>query len=194
MNTVRIMKNSLRDEYKARRAELSSEKKASLDEKICRAFLSLASYRFSDVILAYFPTSEEIDIRPLLEDALAKGKRVALPRTAPDSRMDFYFVHSLEELTPGQFGLWEPSPQAGRYQPDGTPALMIIPALAYDTFGYRLGYGRGYYDRYINGFEGTRAGLCYTSFLSRESLPRGRFDIAVDFIVTEKGVKLIEKA
>ena len=70
---------------------------------------------------------------------------------------------------------------------------MIIPALAYDKFGYRLGYGRGFYDRYVNRFQGIKAGLCYRTFLKNAPLPRGRFDMAVDYVVTEKGVKLVEQ-
>ena len=195
MNTVRNTKNQMRSEYLEKRAGISAETRRAWDEKICKVFLSLASYRFSDVVLAYLPSGGEIDIRPVLFYALAKGKRVALPRSAEGEAMDFYFItreelEKVEDLDADAPRL--PAPDACRYCPDGSPAFMIIPALAYDTAGYRLGYGRGYYDRYINSFVGTRAGLCYTSFLSGTPLPRGRHDIAADFIVTEKGVRFVE--
>ena len=195
MSYIRDVKNKIRETYRSRRDELSFEQKAAWDKKIIQNITSLASYRFADVILAYHPLDAEIDIRPLLEAALAAGKRVALPLCYADSRMDFFYITSLDELNDGKFGLKEPSADNEKYDcNDPSPALMLIPALVYDHWGFRLGYGRGFYDRYVNSFQGTKAGLCYRSFLYPTALPRGRFDFAVDYIVTEKGVKLIEKA
>lgn len=194
MSYIRDVKNKIRDTYRSRREELSPEQKAAWDKKIIQNITSLASYRFADVILAYHPLEGEIDIRPLLETALAAGKKVALPLCYNEGRMDFFYITSLDELNDGKFGLKEPSPHNEKYQrEDPAQALMLIPALVYDTHGYRLGYGRGYYDRYVNGFSGMKAGLCYRASLHPTPLPHGRFDFAVDYIVTEKGVKLIEK-
>ena len=195
MSYIRDAKNRIRDTYRSRRDELSPEQKAAWDKKIIQNITSLASYRFADVLLAYHPLDGEIDIRPLLEAALAAGKKVALPLCYNEGRMDFFYITSLDNLNNGKFGLKEPSPDGEKYIPDNKlQALMLIPALVYDTNGYRLGYGRGYYDRYVNGFVGMKAGLCYRNFLHPTPLPHGRFDFAVDYIVTEKGVKLIEKA
>lgn len=195
MSYIRDIKNKIRDTYRSRREELSPEQKAAWDKKIVQNITSLASYRFASVILAYHPLDGEIDIRPLLEAALAAGKKVALPLCYAEGRMDFFYITSLDELNSGKFGLKEPSPQNEKYScDDPAPALMIIPALVYDNLGYRLGYGRGYYDRYVNNFHGVKAGLCYRSSLHPTPLPHGRFDFSVDYIVTEKGVKLIEKA
>ena len=195
MSYIRDVKNQIRDTYRSRRDELSPEQKDAWDKKIIQNITSLASYRFADVLLAYHPLDGEIDIRPLLEAALAAGKKVALPLCYNEGRMDFFYVTSLNNLNDGKFGLKEPSPHGEKYdRNDAAPALMLIPALVYDTHGFRLGYGRGYYDRYVNSFKGTKAGLCYRAFLHDAPLPHGRFDFAVDYIVTEKGVKLIEKA
>lgn len=195
MSYIRDVKNKIRETYRSRREELTPEQKSAWDKKIIQSITSLASYRFANVILAYHPLDGEIDIRPLLEAALAAGKKVALPLCYAEGRMDFFYITSLDELNDGRFGLKEPSPDNEKYERDDpVPALMLIPALVYDNLGFRLGYGRGFYDRYVNNFKGTKAGLCYRSFLYPTPLPRGRFDFAVDYIVTEKGVKLIEKA
>ncbi|MBQ4121029.1 MAG: 5-formyltetrahydrofolate cyclo-ligase [Clostridia bacterium] len=195
MSYIRDVKNKIRETYRSRRDELSPEQKAAWDKKIIQNITSLASYRFADVILAYHPLDGEIDIRPLLESALAAGKKVALPLCYAEGRMDFFYITSLDNLNDGKFGLKEPSPDNEKYDRDNpAQVLMLIPALVYDQNGYRLGYGRGYYDRYVNSFHGTKAGLCYRAFLHPTPLPHGRFDFAVDYIVTEKGVKLIEKA
>lgn len=196
MSFIRDVKNKIRDTYRQKRRELSPEQKAMLDSRIVNHFRSLASYRFATVLLAYYPLESEVDIRPLLEDALASGKQLALPRCeAEGSGMDFYFVSSLDELRPGRFGIWEPPVGAKRFErQQDIASMIIIPALVYDRFGYRLGYGRGFYDRYVSDYKGVKAGLCYNAFVRSNPLPKGRFDIAVDYIVTEKGVRLIEKA
>lgn len=196
MSYIRDTKNKIREGYRQKRRELIPSLKQSMDARIVRHFLSLASYRFSDVLLAYYPMEEEVDIRPLIEEALASGKRVALPRCQPEgARMDFFFISSLDELVPGRYGIPEPGPAAELFDRKSTlPSIIVIPALVYDRFGYRLGYGRGYYDRYVGDFCGVKAGVSYNAFVRSASLPRGRFDIAVDYIVTEKGVRLIEKA
>jgi len=193
MSNIRDLKNRLRAEIRATRATLSEEQKNALDQAICKQISSLASYRFSEILLAYYPLEDEINVLPLIKDTLALGKRVALPRCREDNLMDFYYITSLDDVELGAFGIHEPKTTCEKYDPaESRPAIMLIPALLYDKFGYRLGYGRGYYDRFVNRFVGVKAGLCYREFLRNSPLPRGRFDMAVDYIVTEKGVKLID--
>lgn len=194
MSNIRDIKNRLRAELRAARESLTRDEKAALDQAILRQFRSLASFRFAEVILAYYPLDEEIDVLPLIKDALSLGKRVALPKCLEGNQMDFYYINSLDDVETGAFGIREPKASCELYDIESQrPAVMLIPALSYDKFGYRLGYGRGYYDRYVNRFAGVKAGLCYRAFLKDAPLPRGRFDMAVDYVVTEKGVKLIEK-
>jgi 5-formyltetrahydrofolate cyclo-ligase len=66
-----------------------------------------------------------------------------------------------------------------------------VPCLSYDPYGFRIGYGKGYYDRFLSAFEGTKIGLCYSEFES-ERLPRGKYDIKLDVVMTEKGVTVIK--
>ena len=81
----------------------------------------------------------------------------------------------------------EPIPEKCRKLNDFTSSVCIVPALVYDKQGFRLGYGKGYYDRFLSGFHGVTAGLIYSDFVVK-SLPRGRFDKASDIAITEKGV------
>lgn len=193
MSNIRDVKNRLRADVKAARELLSDEEKNTLDRAICKQFSSLASFRFSEVLLAYYPLKDEVNILPLIEEALTLGKKVALPRCRENSQMDFYLISSLDDVESGAFGIFEPKTSCPIYEPtENRPAIMLIPALAYDQFGFRLGYGRGFYDRYVNRFSGVKAGICYRAFLRNTPLPRGRFDMAVDYVVTEKGVKLVE--
>ncbi len=193
-NYIRTAKNELREHYIEKRASLSASEKALLDKKIITNIMSTVSYRFSDTLLAYCPTRGEVDITPLMIDALARGKRLALPKCESVGRMDFHFITSLDELKVGKFGILEPPANSPVFEKDsGKASLMIVPALVFDRLGFRLGYGGGYYDRYINGYSGVKAGLAYSAFVSDKPLPRGRYDVASDFVVTEKGVLIIEK-
>lgn len=194
MSYIREAKNKIRDTYRDKRNALTPEQKEKLDSAIIGQIKNLASFRFSQVILAYAALPDEIDVTPLILDALAMGKRVALPRCGENSSMEYYFITSLDDLEEGSFGIREPKTTLEKYdRSSDAPALMIIPALVYDKYGYRLGYGRGFYDRYVNGFKGGKAGLSYRFCIHSSPLPRGRFDFAVDFIVSEKGVTLCEK-
>lgn len=192
-NSIKEQKKQLRADYAVRRAALDPVWKAQLDQRIAAAFTSLVSYRYADILLLYYPRPDEIDTRPILTAALAAGKRVALPRCRREGQMDFLFIESEKDLVPGKFAIPEPREDRPRFDPStpGKGILMAVPGLAFDRRGYRLGYGKGYYDRYLAGLEITTAGLIYSDFVAK-SLPHGHYDLPVHFIVTEKGVTLVE--
>ena len=98
-------------------------------------------------------------------------------------------MFSLDELTIGSFSVPEPLAEAPLYRNDSSLTVCVIPALAYDGQGYRLGYGKGYYDRFLTDFSGTRIGVGY-QMLMLEQVPHNRFDLKADLIVTEKGVRI----
>lgn len=102
--------------------------------------------------------------------------------------MTYHLVNSVDELLPGAYKIPEPHARKPEYKDDGK-ALCLVPALVYDTDGYRLGYGKGYYDRYLTNFSGSTAGVIYSDFIC-DRVPRGRFDLAVEILVTEKGVRI----
>ena len=190
---LKEIKKQLRAEYLARRRSLSPQQKASLDQRITTLFLSLTSYRYAETLLLYYPRPDEIDTRTILSAALSAGKKVALPCTNPDGTMVFRYISSEMDLVPGNFKIPEPSSDRPLFDPDADCAgvLMVVPALSFDRSGYRLGYGKGYYDRYLENRSIATAGLIYGDFVSPK-LPRGRYDLPVRFLVTEKGVLCIE--
>ncbi len=191
MNELRERKNKIRKEFKALRRDMEPSLKQEYDRRICEKFLSLASYRFADSLLLYAPLNDEINIYPIAEDALKKGKTVAFPRCDNDAHtMTYYIIEDLSQLKQGSYGIREPDPSLPVYDPEKSKtenSVCFIPALVFDKAGYRLGYGKGYYDRYLTSYEGSKMGVGYSACLV-DVLPRGRFDTAVDFLVTEKGV------
>ncbi len=191
MNELRERKNRIRDEYRALRSSIEPSVKKDYDARICQRFMSLASYRFADVLFLYSPLKTEIDVLPIAEDALKRGKIVTFPRCNEDENtMTYYVVTDLSQLERGAFGIMEPNANLPVFNPEvheGSNMICFVPALVFDKSGYRLGYGKGYYDRYLCDFHGAKVGVQYHSCVV-DSLPRGRFDTAVDFLVTEKGV------
>ncbi len=193
MLELKSAKTALRTHYAALRREMDPEMHKFRDKKICRLFLSLITYRCASTLLLYAPVRGEIDITPIALRALADGKRIAYPRCGSlPGEMEFHLVTDLAQLEEGTFHLPEPSETLPRLDPqrEGKDAVCVLPALAYDRDGYRLGYGKGYYDRYLTRFPGRRVGLIYSDFLT-EKLPRGRYDLPVDLLITEKGVRVL---
>ena len=104
--------------------------------------------------------------------------------------MKYHEVKSLDELEIDSYGIAEPAESCPVYDPASPgAAVCFVPGLVYDKAGYRLGYGKGFYDRYLSGFSGCTIGVVYSDYILPE-VPRGRFDVTVDILLTEKGVRV----
>lgn len=190
MQDVRDQKKAFRAECRRKRSDISKTNGVLLSERMCEHFIASYEYKYADILLAYHPTGSEADILPLIKKALADGKRVALPICREDSDdMDFYFISSLDLLCIGRFSIPTPPPFAEKYLPseDLCRAVIAVPALAFDKSGKRLGYGRGFYDKYLPRFFGRRVGFQFSELVFG-ALPCEEHDIAVNMIVTENGV------
>jgi len=185
---IRLEKQKLREEYKAVRRAMSPQQRTEYGEKIRERVRSLWGYRESSTLLCYVSGSLEVETRPLIALALQEGKHVAVPRCVPDTRiMEFYLIDSLDELSPGSFGILEPKPQAERLLNRFENCLCIVPALALDMQGYRLGFGKGYYDRFLSHFPGSSLSLCCENSIVPK-IPHGKFDKRMPLIVTERRI------
>ena len=188
-DNVKEIKKSLRNQYKQYRLDLPADVKADYDKKICDALLQLVSFRHSETILMYAPLEGEIDVMPIAVKALEMGKKVAFPRCVEEPRnLDFKYVSSLEELKSGSYSIAEPTEDMESVK-DYSKSICIIPGVVFDEWGYRVGYGKGYYDRFLGRYGETRIGLVYSDFIL-DRIPRGHFDRSVDILVCEKGVRV----
>ncbi|MCL1952977.1 MAG: 5-formyltetrahydrofolate cyclo-ligase [Oscillospiraceae bacterium] len=179
-------KRTLRRELLALRNAIPPRDKQVWDAKINDAILNDAQFRQSQAILAYCPVGSEPDIRPALEEALRLGKALYLPKCKPGTReMTFHRIDSLENLRPGAYGI--PEPEENNWQLFIVHCqLCIVPGVAFDAAGFRLGYGGGYYDRFLARHARLRTlGVCYGVLLCA-SLPRDDTDIAVERVLTEQ--------
>ncbi len=185
LNDIRPVKAALREKYRSIRTSMTADEKNSYDEAIAQQVRRLWQYEKNDTLLVYVSTPIEVDTHAIIEQALRDGKKVAVPRCVSGTRnMEFYFIRSLDDLEPGSFGVLEPNPDKTELMTDFSRGLCIVPAFSYDWSGYRLGYGKGYYDRFLSRFEGNIIGVCYSSCVQR-SLPHGRYDRPVELLVTE---------
>ena len=186
---IRKLKTRLREQYRAVREQMAPDVRAAADQQIAETVRKLWQYRTSRQLLVYVSTPIEVDTHRIITQALADGKRVAVPRCVPGTRnMEFYYIRSMDDLAPGSFGVLEPQNDPSQLVTDYSRAMCIIPAFSYDYTGYRLGYGKGYYDRFLAGFEGYMIGICYSACV-RRSLPHGRFDRPAQLLVTENYIR-----
>ncbi len=186
---IRQLKTRLRTQFRTIREEMEPSVRSRADESIANMVRKLWQYRVSRQILVYVSTPIEVDTHRIIAQALADGKRVAVPRCVPDTRqMEFYYIRSMGDLAPGSFGVLEPAPDPANLVTDTTSSMCLIPAFSYDFTGYRLGYGKGYYDRFLANYQGHMIGICYSACV-RRYLPHGRFDRPVQLLVTEKYIR-----
>lgn len=177
------LKALLREKYKKTRRE---EKSILSDEIITCKVLESEVYKNAETLFIYCSSGTEADTYGIIKDALSKGKKVALPKcTDKDGMMDFYIIKDLESsLNKGMFSIMEPDIEKCSRAVERDNSVCIVPGLAFDKCGYRLGYGKGYYDRFLSKFKGISIGLCYSACLC-DGLPFNEYDCKVDMIITD---------
>lgn len=168
---------------------MPKEQKEKKDSAIRKKVQSLRQYQRCQTLLTFVSSPIEVDTRILIEEALAQGKQVAVPYCIEGTHeMEFYLIRSLEELSPRTFGVLEPDADRCEKFTREKNSICLVPGLAFDFQGFRLGYGKGYYDRFLSGYTGTKIGIVYEECM-RTRLPHGYFDVPVDLLITEKRIK-----
>lgn len=182
-------KSALRRQILDARHRTAPEVHHAIDAGIFRQLTTLESWRKARTIFLYCSTAEEVGTAQLMEDALQQGKRVCVPLcTEKKGEMYACEIQSVSQLAPGHFGIPEPPGNAPRVPPQSID-LCIVPCLAADPFGNRLGYGGGYYDRFLAQTTAETIVLCPENcFLSQ--LPAEPHDRRCNRIVTERQVHI----
>ena len=153
------MKAELRKQVLQEMKAISQEQKQAMDQALTDQFLKHPFYQEAKVIATYLSFPHEFQTQELIEQALKDGKKVLIPKTYPKGRMDFV-VYDPQQLVKTSFGLLEP--QGDLEVVDASQIDLIhVPGLAFTTEGYRIGYGGGYYDRYLEYFSGHTLSTVY---------------------------------
>ena len=152
---------------------------------IQRRFAHSDEFNYARILASYYPVGSEVRTQRIVRIALKSNRLVALPRTVGD-HIKFYQILSNTDLIPGKFGIREPSDSSDSCVSDNID-LLLVPGIVFDTKGYRIGYGYGYYDRFIARKKKSivSVGLAY-EFQVCEKVPRSDNDQKINVLVTEK--------
>lgn len=174
-----------------KRKELSDTQHQAFSESICQKIIELAEYKNAENLLVFYPYSGEADILFIAKDALDTGKNVFFPKVTGETTMDFIKVESLKDFTDGYKGIKEPIDNIiyDRIQSNGK-TIMILPGSVFDTYGNRCGYGKGYYDRYLQSgcLHITKVGVCFSLQMMKKIPDVKETDIPMDYVITEETV------
>lgn len=186
-------KKEIRSSLLARRNELTKEDISKKSGQIQSRLYGEMVYQECGILLTYVSYQSEVDTWEIISRAWEDGKKVFVPKTGKNGQMEFYRIQSYKELEPGFHGIMEPDGSTARFQPEKEqeePVLILVPGCAFDTFGNRIGYGGGYYDRYFARLsKGVKAALSY-DFQLLGKITADRLDQKMDEIITEKRVMI----
>ena len=147
----------------------------------------LPEYQLAQCIACYVSIKNEVSTQAFIQKALGEGKQVGVPVTKPDGVMDFQAITGINDLQPVHFGLLEPVADSQKVISLETFDLVIVPGIAFDRWGHRIGSGGGYYDRFLEQTEAIRTGLAY-AFQVVDEVSVEPHDLKMDMIVTENEV------
>ncbi|KXU03377.1 5-formyltetrahydrofolate cyclo-ligase [Streptococcus oralis] len=153
------MKSKLRKQVLQEMKAVPQKQKIAMDQALTERFLNHPVYHEAKVVATYLSFPHEFQTQGLIDQALKDGKKVLIPKTYPKGRMDFV-VYDPQQLKKTSFGLLEP--QGDLEVVDASQIDLIhVPGLAFTREGYRIGYGGGYYDRYLENFAGQTMSTIY---------------------------------
>lgn len=182
-------KKELRKILLEKRRSIPKEKKAIYDKEISKNIIGSDYFKKAEQVLIFASTDEEFDTCYIIERCRLEHKRVFYPRCLDrDGNMEFLKADCVGDLELGSYKLLEPKTTCKKYKPKEND-LIIVPALSVDKNKHRIGYGKGYYDRFLKDFNGVSICPCYSEMCT-EKLPADEYDIKVSYVATDKEVIL----
>ena len=180
-------KKQLRKALKEKRKDIPFEEKVIMDKKISDKIIESDYFKNAEQVLVFASTNGEFDTQYIIEDCRNRCKKVFYPLCLDGmGRMEFFKVDSPENLEIGMYNIPEPKTNLKKYIPTEND-LIIVPCLSADKSRNRIGYGKGYYDRFLKDFNGVSICPCYSELLT-DILPTDENDIKINIIVTDKEV------
>ena len=173
-------KQQLRQVIRQKKRAMTEQMILSASEKLAHQFYATRQYQNAQTIYGYLPYNQEVRTVPILQQALRDGKRVAVPKVYGDT-MRFIYLTDLSQVAPSSMGI--PEPVADGPVAEDTTALVLMPGIAFDSKGNRMGYGGGYYDKFLaDEPDHPTVALCY-SFQLIDTIPTAEYDIPVDLVI-----------
>jgi len=176
----KMEKSILREKIKKQRDQLTPEERQAWDAEIWQFLWALPQYQKAQTLMTYLSFGSEVNTWPIVERAWVEGKTVLVPKIRRyPKEIIAVAITSCNDLEPGLWGIYEPISDVA-VSPQEID-LIIVPGLAFDSIGYRLGYGGGYYDRFLPQVTGYKVGLCYPPFFME--VPIEPWDQCVDLVI-----------
>lgn len=177
------MKQALRTKMREKRKALSRVLYAEKSEAVRARLEQLPLFKEANRMLIYVSTNEEVDTHVLIQSALKQGRKVFVPKIQ-EGAMALCPLQNWDTLKPGKFGILEPCMPLRAAKPRHMD-LIIVPGVAFDSRGHRIGYGKGFYDKLLKETKGEKVGLAFHEQLI-EAVPSEAHDVALDLIVTDQ--------
>lgn len=195
-----ISKEKVRKKAVETRDSIDEESRQQKSEEIAKKILEADWFKEADIVLSYHAFRSEVEVDALNRAVLTQGKKLYLPKTyVKEKQIRFFEITDLSKLKRGYQKIWEPTGEEQEFsfetvKEEQKKVLMIMPGTAYDARGYRMGYGGGYYDRYLNAHEAEWKMIDFMTVFAAFSeqkmilIPGERCDVKPDVIVTEKEI------
>ncbi len=195
-----ISKEKVRKKAVETRDSIDEESRQQKSEEIAKKILEADWFKEADIVLSYHAFRSEVEVDTLNRAVLTQGKKLYLPKTyVKEKQIRFFEITDLSKLKRGYQKIWEPTGEEPEFsfetvKEEQKKVLMIMPGTAYDARGYRMGYGGGYYDRYLNAHEAEWKIIDFMTVFAAFSeqkmilIPGERCDVKPDVIVTEKEI------
>lgn len=195
-----ISKEKVRKKAVETRDSIDEESRQQKSEEIAKKILEADWFKEADIVLSYHAFRSEVEVDTLNRAVLTQGKKLYLPKTyVKEKQIRFFEITDLSKLKRGYQKIWEPTGKEPEFsfetvKEEQKKVLMIMPGTAYDARGYRMGYGGGYYDRYLNAHEAEWKMIDFMTVFAAFSeqkmilIPGERCDVKPDVIVTEKEI------
>lgn len=181
-----MTKTELRKQILKLRDAQDPVRKSRADGAICKRVLDYLIDNHISTVMSYVSFRSEVDTCGIIEGCLGLGIRVAVPRVE-DTYMHFYYICSTDSLIKGYMGIYEPVGDLVRWH-GSEHTLMLVPGSVFDRMGNRIGFGRGYYDRFLaDHTDITTAGLCYGFQIADEIQPE-EWDVPMNLVITEESI------
>jgi len=184
-----LLKKELRKQILAKRGQIPSEIRQVKSKLIVERLVQLPVYQQAQALFTFVPFGHEVDIRPLIDQAIMDGKVVAVPYTDTIRKeMTIYLFEGWEQLISGVYGILEPVPAHAKKILPGQLDLIIVPGVAFDQSGGRLGYGGGFYDRFLTNYYTANCpplvAPCFSEQMT-DQIPLEKHDFRVNLVIND---------
>lgn len=179
-------KKDLRKSYKQIRLSIENkEKKSNIIFDKIKKEIELDDF---NVIALYSNLEDEVSTSQIIEYFISQNKKVVLPRITNKNQLDFYYINSIKELEKNKFGILEPVASLSNLVKKEDIDIFIIPGICFDLEKNRIGFGKGFYDYYLENAKGKKVGICFDEQIIDQIIEVNQFDVKMDFVISDKRI------